>query len=63
VTVCQVILRHWKTTKALELKWVNAMVEVAAYECMLGRINGNQEKVVSLWDCLWTHTKMEDKPN
>lgn len=52
-----------KQYKSLELKeGVNAVVEIASYECMLSRKNGNQEKGVSPWDSLWTPIKMEDKP-
>ncbi len=36
-----IILRHWKTVKAPELKdWMSAMIEMASYESMLNRVNG-----------------------
>ena len=45
ITACQVILRHWKETRAPELKErVNTMVEITSYECMLHRTSGNQEE-------------------
>lgn len=48
-----------KKTKVLELnEWVNAMLEIASYECMLSRMSSDQEDRVSHWDQFWT--EMED---
>lgn len=51
-----IILRHWKTAKAPELKdWASAMIEMASYESMLNRVNGVKEDGLSPWEELWTY--------
>ncbi len=52
------ILRNWKCPKTPDLKdWIDGMIEIASYECMLGRLQseGNMKKT---WDLFWQHINM-----
>ncbi len=42
ITAARMILRNWKCPKTPDLKdWIDGMIEIASYECMLGRFFGS----------------------
>lgn len=58
ITAARMILRNWKCPKSPDLKeWIDGMIEIASYECMLGRLQGEKE-VRKTWDDFWQHIKM-----
>ncbi len=58
ITAARMILRNWKCPKTPDLKdWIDGMIEIASYECMLGRLQ-SEGKMKKTWDHFWQHIKM-----
>lgn len=52
----RVILKHWKTSKAPQVKeWVNMMIRMASYECMLYKLNNKDSTAISVWENFWSY--------
>jgi len=50
------ILRNGKCPKELK-DWVDGMLEIASYECVLGRLH-NEGEMKKTWDNFWLHIKV-----
>lgn len=63
VTASRIILRHWQSVKAPDIKeWASTIVETASYESMLNRLKGDQADVDSVWALFWTYIRTTDMP-